>query len=355
MSAQARAPRRRFGGRPSRRLAWRLVLLVIGGVLAYFGVSLLVNNFDEVLGAFDVVSHPELGWLAVAVVAELLSFVTYAIAQRVLLSAQGRPIGIGPLSLLALAAQALGVCLPGGFAWQNLLSYKVLRRFHVDEVTSGRVLVLTSALYVAALALLALIGAQLAGDNGPVADVRLVAYGVLGVIVVLTGVWLLRPREVRRVALRLVAWVERRLERHGWSGRERAEALAQELAEASRLGRTRVALSALFALLAWIGDIGCLVAAFGAVGGSVPVQGLLLAYCGAQLAALLPFTPGGLGVVEGSLALALVSYGGGQEKTVAAVLLYRLISFWGLIPVGALCYGILRLPRVGRAAERAST
>ena len=42
----------------------------------------------------------------------------------------------------------------------------------------------------------------------------------------------------------------------------------------------------------------------------------------AQLAANLPITPGGLGVVEGSLTIALVAYGGGRDSTVAAVLLY---------------------------------
>jgi uncharacterized protein (TIRG00374 family) len=84
----------------------------------------------------------------------------------------------------------------------------------------------------------------------------------------------------------------------------------------------------------WLFDAACLVVAFVAVGANVPWRALFLAYSAAQLAINLPITPGGLGVVEGSLTIALVAYGGGKAETVAAVLLYRLISFWALLPVG---------------------
>ena len=82
----------------------------------------------------------------------------------------------------------------------------------------------------------------------------------------------------------------------------------------------------------WALDCGCLVFSYLAVGAGVPWRGLLLAYGAGQLAANLPITPGGLGVVEGSLVIALVAFGGGHVSTVAAVLLYRIVSFWGYLP-----------------------
>ena len=65
--------------------------------------------------------------------------------------------------------------------------------------------------------------------------------------------------------------------------------------------------------------------------------------------------PGGLGVVEGSLTIALVAYGGQKEATVAAVVLYRLISFWGLLGVGWAAWAVLayQTRRHERAEERA--
>jgi uncharacterized membrane protein YbhN (UPF0104 family) len=73
---------------------------------------------------------------------------------------------------------------------------------------------------------------------------------------------------------------------------------------------------------------------FLAVGAGVPWKGLLLAYGAGQLAANLPITPGGLGVVEGSITIAIVAFGGAATSTVVAVLLYRVISFWLILPAG---------------------
>jgi uncharacterized membrane protein YbhN (UPF0104 family) len=39
-------------------------------------------------------------------------------------------------------------------------------------------------------------------------------------------------------------------------------------------------------------------------------------------------------VVEGSLTIALVAFGGSETSTVAAVLLYRILSFWIVLPIG---------------------
>jgi hypothetical protein len=78
-----------------------------------------------------------------------------------------------------------------------------------------------------------------------------------------------------------------------------------------------------------------------------------LAYGAGQLATSLPVTPGGLGVVEGSITIALVAFGGAQTTTVDAVLLYRLISFWLGLVVGWALWGELALEvRRGRWSRK---
>ena len=94
----------------------------------------------------------------------------------------------------------------------------------------------------------------------------------------------------------------------------------------------------------WVLDCGCLALSFLAIGAGIPWRGLLLAYGAGQLAANLPITPGGLGVVEGSLTIALVQFGGrarAEASTVAAVFLYRILSFWAELPVGWATWGVL--------------
>ena len=82
---------------------------------------------------------------------------------------------------------------------------------------------------------------------------------------------------------------------------------------------------------------------FRSIGAPIPWTGLLLAYGAGQLAATLPITPGGLGVVEGSITVALVAFGGAETSTAYAVLLYRLISFWFILVVGWLFIGEMAL------------
>jgi hypothetical protein len=95
----------------------------------------------------------------------------------------------------------------------------------------------------------------------------------------------------------------------------------------------------------WVLDCSCLALSFLAIGAGIPWRGLLLAYGAGQLAANLPITPGGLGVVEGSLTIALVTFGGAETSTVAAVFLYRILSFWAELPVGWVTWGALAWTR----------
>jgi len=61
---------------------------------------------------------------------------------------------------------------------------------------------------------------------------------------------------------------------------------------------------------------------------------VLLAFCVAQILALVPFTPGGLGFVEAGLTGTLVLAGVSADDALVASLAYRLASYWLPIPVG---------------------
>jgi len=95
--------------------------------------------------------------------------------------------------------------------------------------------------------------------------------------------------------------------------------------------------------LNWVENCGCLVACIWAVHGHIPWHGILVAYALAQVLASVPITPGGLGVVEGGLTALLVAYGLPTNVALASVLLYRAVSFWGLVPVGWSVWGYLSL------------
>src|SRR5208282_6933825 len=98
-------------------------------------------------------------------------------------------------------------------------------------------------------------------------------------------------------------------------------------------------------------DYGCLLAALRATGTSPQPSLVLLAYSAANIIALFPLTPGGLGIVEASLSGLLVLAGVSGRSAVVATLAYRLAQYWLPTVAGAVAYGLFRR-RYGTPATR---
>ncbi|MCW2623160.1 MAG: putative Phosphatidylglycerol lysyltransferase [Frankiales bacterium] len=58
----------------------------------------------------------------------------------------------------------------------------------------------------------------------------------------------------------------------------------------------------------------------------------------ARLLTAIPLTPGGVGVVEVALVAGLARAGGADEQVVAAVLVFRTLTYLLPVPLGVLCY-----------------
>ncbi len=88
------------------------------------------------------------------------------------------------------------------------------------------------------------------------------------------------------------------------------------------------------AAIYWLGDMLSLFLVLYSLGFVVNPVKLVVAYGIATTLAAISFIPGGLGILEGSLGLMLASIGVPIDITVMAVIGYRLISFWIMIPIG---------------------
>ena len=60
---------------------------------------------------------------------------------------------------------------------------------------------------------------------------------------------------------------------------------------------------------------------------------MVVAYTLGQLVSAIPILPGGGGTIEATMSAGLV-LAGGTGAVIAAVLLYRIVSAWGLVPLG---------------------
>lgn len=313
---------------------WPWARRVLAALTLAAGLYALWDQRGIVAQAAALSAHLRLRWVVVAAVAEMASMVLFARLQRWLLRAGGREFSLASMLQITLAGNSMAVSLPGGVAWSAGFAVEQLHKRGASRPLTVWVLLAAGALSSFALFLILVAGVELAGNVGPGRDFRLAGL-VLASIPVLVGlgafIWA-RSAGGRR----LLAWLGS-IARHRLPGGERLAVAAGGLWEKMRAvqPKKREWLGAFaLAMGVWLDDAFCLVAVILALGAPIPWPGILVAYGIAQIGASLPITPGGLGVVEGSLSYALIVYGMPAKDAVAAVLIYRALSFWALVPIG---------------------
>jgi uncharacterized protein (TIRG00374 family) len=331
-------------------------------ILAFFLV-LQYLVFPQLAGARKVVSllsgvDPLL--LALAMVLEGASLLAYAELTRSLLP-HPRPTRH---TILRINLTSLGVShvVPGGNAVGAGVSADLLKdhgvrvadaSFALGTQGIGSAAVLNLILW---LALIASVPAR--GFSPAYATAALFGAFVLGAFAFLVlglsrgGNW--AANAVRRVAARLPYLDEEKAEKA-------VLRVAERLREVMR-DRRLVAKAMGWAAANWLLDAASLWVALDAFGHRVDPLGLLVSYGVANVAASVPITPGGLGVLEAALAGSLVAFGTPRGIAVLGIAAWRLVNFWLPIPVGALAYLSLRVgghrrravEELGTLAERAA-
>jgi putative heme transporter len=323
----------------TRRRIWPIARFVLGiGVLA-IALWVLESHRDELSGFSAVFGNLKWWWIPPALVVELASFVCFAGLQYEFLRCGGLAPPEGALLKMTFASQAITNSFPGGTAFSAVYGFRWFRRFGADDTLAAWSLAGTVVASVVSLALVATAGLALATGEGASLDLVPVIVGVFLVTVAIGALFV-----YERPLATVVTWgirASRKL-----LGRPRGDLTNEihrivEMVTAFRLRPRQVITIVLWATANWLFDCACFAMMFLAVDAPIPWKGLLLAYGAGQLAATLPFTPGGLGVVEGSITIALVAFGGAHVSTVDAVLMYRVISFWLVLLVGWSLWGQL--------------
>jgi putative heme transporter len=343
----------RIGAVVVRRRRWIWIILTLAGLV--FAARAVTGSRGELLAGVSNLRRASWIWLAPAIAAECGAFIALARAQRRILHGGGVNVSVGVLVRLAVAAQAVASVLPAGYLFSGVVVLRVLSRRGLGQLLVLWMLAIAGLLYLITLLLAGLIGAVLtpAGQNGP--DLRVPAAITLGALITVFAAGLAVAR------LRKHPWTVHEIAARMPGGRLKGLIGGDVLANAS-LGREGWGAGFLWTLLYWTCDLGCFAITFPAIGMIPPGRGLLIAYAAGQFTALLPITPGGLGATVGSMSAALAAYGstsvghGGTSGALAAVLLYRLINYWVVLPAGAVCYLSLRRaePQASQPEPRSS-
>ena len=325
--------------RRSSRWRWAARAAVVC-LLAAAGVFLFKKR-HEVTSGLRLLTHPSPGWLVGAVALEALSLLALARVQWLFLRAGDADIGTGEMAELTAAHNAITMSVPGGVAWSTAFVFDQLRRRGADRTLAAWSILASGAVSSFCLFLLLAAGIELT-RKGPAVAAKVPIAILASIPPVLAAVAVVLHH--RGVTGKDVSEGVQSLGRRV-GGAKAGDWVARQADNLERYRPSPFEWTRTFILsfANWLADLGCLVFCIEALGGTAPWPGTLLAYALAKVAGILPITPGGLGVVEAGLSGLLVVYGMPPSEAIGVTLLYRLISFWALLPVGWGYWGFVKL------------
>jgi uncharacterized membrane protein YbhN (UPF0104 family) len=320
----------------SRTLRNSLISLAV-----FFAIVVgLLLGVPSLQSAAEQITDAQPGWVALAVLLELLSCVSYVVLFGLVFWKLGRSLS-ARLSLSELAVNS--VVSLSGLAGIALGAWVLRSRgFSVERIAKRSVLifVLTSAVNVGAVALIGIpmwLGI-LPGSTDPLLTL-LPALAAIGAIAGTLG---------------LAAWARRSTAARAERTSRRAVALiaigggVEDALELIRAGDARL----LGAVGYWMFDNLVLWACLQAFGRGPSIWVVAMAYLVGMLANSIPI-PGGFFAVEGGLVGMLVLFGAHPASLViAAVVVYRAISLWLPALIGSVAFLSLRR-EIGKPAAPA--
>jgi uncharacterized protein (TIRG00374 family) len=349
----------------SRRRLWRALQIGLAVAIAagiFFAVIPHVADYGSV---WQVLSRLSVAQLTIVAGVAALNLVTYWIQS----------IAAMPGLTLAMAAvqtqttTTVANTIPGGGAIAVGLSYAMFRSWGYSEGDVARYTLVTGVwntfiklgLPVIALGLLVF---------EPRIDPRVAVGAVIGISTLIASVVLVAlalwkesmARSIGRGLSRPVAFVREGIGRRG-SGNDWGDGAVRFRRESIELLHDRWAFLTVATIVSHLTLFLVLLVSIRMVGiGSDRVTWIeaFAAFTFARLVTALPITPGGIGVIELSYIGALVWAGGDRTDVVAAVLVFRALTFFLQIPLGGITYVIWqrtkdrwrRKDRRGRSSSR---
>ncbi|WP_024795670.1 lysylphosphatidylglycerol synthase transmembrane domain-containing protein [Tomitella biformata] len=265
------------------------------------------------------------GWVAACILAQAASMSSFGRVQKVLLGAAG--VKISQLKSLSViySSTAMSLTLPAGQVFSTAFTYRRTRSWGASPVVASWQVAMSGVLAAAGLAVLGVGGALFVGTA---VNPFTIVFTIVGLLAMLfAGRYVASHpdslEDLGRWALRGYNWVRSKPEEQGL---ERWHAIIKQL-ESVQMSNKHTAEAFGWSFYNWVADIACLGFACLAVGAEPGLAGLAIAYAAAKAVGAIPLAPGGLVFVEGTLIAALVASGLTSAKAVAAVLIYRLVSF----------------------------
>lgn len=321
---------------------WSIAKKTAAAVVFGITIYLVFPSLTEVFSSFPKLTSLDPIWFTLAVALEVAHFTCTIALQRIAL----RTKAWFSVATSQLAGNAISLVVPGGAAVGAATQFRMLAAAGNDTTTAVGGLTAFSLLGIAGLLALPIfvLPAILAGT--PIAS-GLEYAALLGLLAFFlfsgfAAAVLVLDSPIRWVG-RLVQAARNRIRRKAEPMTDLPERLVRERNRIRDVLGRRWKAATLLSSGRLFFDYGCLLATIRATGANPNPSLVLLAYAVAGLLALIPITPGGLGIVEAGLSGLLILAGVPGGDAVVATLAYRIISYWLPIFVGPFAYFAFRL------------
>jgi hypothetical protein len=351
-SAQPVQPEPDVPPRVKRRFLPRNVKIALMVLFLFFvGEYILLPELASARREAHQLSHLNVIWLILGALLEVAALVAYTQLTHTVLS-PGAP-DRWRIFRINMWALAISHTLPGGQVPGTAASYKLLTEANVSGSTAATGLAtqgIGSAVVLNVIFWLALlISIPLQGYNPLYGFAALL--GVL-LLAIFAGVIFFLTRGERHAAV----FLKKVAERLPFVRAETVTSLVQKVADRMKILFTSSDLlmkAGGWAAANWLLDCASLWVFLLAFGAHVDPIDTLVAYGLANILAVIPITPSGLGVVEITVIAILKTFGVPGDVAAAGVLTWRLVNFWLPIPFGGASYLSLRLGHPRPATAKA--
>jgi uncharacterized protein (TIRG00374 family) len=302
-----------------------------------------IADYGEVWRTVTTLTPVELSTLVLVMVFNLF---TYWLANMAALPG----LKLGQAAVLTQTTTSIANTIPAGGAVALGLTYQILRSWGFTGSAIALYIGVTGiwniftklALPVISIAVLAVTG----GGSAAYIGAALIGVAVLTVAVVLLALVFWRESFARRVGDRLgriVSWFRKLAHKEPVTdGADRATAFRADTVELVHRRWIAITLTTILSQLALYAVLLLALRHVGVSEQEVSAAQVLAVFAFGRLLTALPITPGGLGLVELGYIGGLVAAGGAKPQVVAAVLLFRVLTYGIQIPLGAFTYMIWR-------------
>jgi uncharacterized protein (TIRG00374 family) len=311
-------------------------------ILALLVEYVILPELSGAKKSLSLLSKVNVGLLFAGIGFEVAALISYAFLTKSVL--KDKHLSTSALLRINISTLAVSHVLPGGSAPGTALGYRLMTSRQISPADAtfalatqgvGSAIILNLLLWFALI-----ISIPFHSLNNPLYVIAAIVGSLLmGLIAVLIVLVFRGKNYLNNAALKLSKVIP-------FVKKERIVKLIDDATERIHTfvsDKKLVVRASIWALCNWLFDAGSLwifIVAFGKV--MSPID-LLVAYGLANVLAVIPITPGGLGVIEGILIPTIIGFGTPGDIATLGVLSYRLFNFWLPIPAGLATYISLRV------------